>query len=64
MAEIRSVLYDGDGNEVEDEAVAVRGVVFEVGDDGGRREIDRWEVERKEFAGDEGGLATRPDDAE
>jgi hypothetical protein len=64
MGEIRSLLYDADGNAVDDEALAVRGVVVEVDDNGAVvREIDSWEVDRKELGGDEGGLATRPDDA-
>jgi hypothetical protein len=64
MGETRSLLYDADGNEVEDEALAVRGAVVEVGDDGEvLREIDSWQVDPRSLAGDEGELATRPDDA-
>jgi hypothetical protein len=64
MGETRSVLYDADGNEVEDEARAVRGAVVEVDDDGNVvREVDAWQVDPRSLAGDEGELATRPDDA-
>ena len=64
VAEVRSLLYDADGNQVDDEALAVRGVVVEVDDDGETvREIERWEVDPKSLQGDEGELATRPDDA-
>jgi hypothetical protein len=64
MGEIRSLLYDADGNEVDDEALAVRGVVVEVDGEGKVvREVESWEVDPKELGGDEGGLATRPDDA-
>lgn len=61
MAELRSLLYDADGNRVDDEAVAVRGVVVEV-DDAGEvvREVERWEVDPKSLEGDEGELPTRP----
>src|SRR6185437_1264730 len=64
VAEIRSVLYDADGNEVEDEARAVRGVVLEL-DDAGEvvREVERWEVDPKSLDGDEGELPTRPHEA-
>ena len=31
---VKSILYDADGNEVADEALAVRGVTVEVDDDG------------------------------
>jgi hypothetical protein len=47
MPETRSVLYDGDDNEVDDEAVAVRGVVYEVDENGERgRVLDEWHAER------------------
>jgi hypothetical protein len=62
VAEVRSVLYDADGNEVDDEALAVRGVVLELDDDGEVvREVERWEVDSKSLGGDEGELPTRPD---
>ena len=58
---VKSILYDADGNEVTDEALAVRGVTVEVGDDGEVvAELESWEVERKGLEGDEGSLATRP----
>lgn len=42
----RSVLYDADGNEVEAESAAVRGVVVEVDDDGNVvRELEAWTVD-------------------
>jgi hypothetical protein len=60
---VKSILYDDDGNEVADEALAVRGVTVEVDDDGEVvAELDSWVVDRKELEGDEGGLATRPRD--
>jgi hypothetical protein len=46
MTEIRELLYDGDGNEVDDEALAVRGVTVEVDDDGNVvREVESWHAE-------------------
>jgi hypothetical protein len=64
VTELRSVLYDADDNEVDDEALAVRGVVVEVDGDGEVvREVERWQVDPKSLGGDEGELATRPDDA-
>jgi hypothetical protein len=45
MPEIHSILYDADGNEVTDEAVAVRGVVIETHDDGTLHEIERWTID-------------------
>jgi hypothetical protein len=45
MPEVRSLLYDADGNEVTDEAVAVRGEVIEIHDDGTLHEIERWTVD-------------------
>jgi hypothetical protein len=61
VTEIRSVLYDAEGNQVDDEARAVRGVVLEL-DDAGEvvREVERWEVDPKSLDGDEGELPTRP----
>jgi hypothetical protein len=60
---VKSILYDADGNEVDDEALAVRGVTVEVGDDGEVvAELESWEVDPKELDGDVGGLATRPRD--
>jgi hypothetical protein len=59
---VKSILYDGDGNEVGDEALAVRGVTVEVDDDGNVvQELETWAIEPKSLAGDEGELATRPD---
>jgi hypothetical protein len=56
-----TILYDGDGNETADEALAVRGVTVETDDDGNIvRELDRWQVDPKSLTGDEGELATRP----
>jgi hypothetical protein len=60
MAEQREILYDVDGNETDDEALAVRGVL--VSEDG--VELDSWVVDPKSLAGDEGELATRPGDAD
>jgi hypothetical protein len=64
VAELRSLLYDADGNRVDDEALAVRGVVLEV-DDAGEvvREVESWQVDPKSLDGDEGELPTRPHDA-
>ncbi len=60
---VKSILYDADGNEVADEALAVRGVTVEVDDDGAVvAELESWEVSREELEGDEGSLATRPRD--
>jgi hypothetical protein len=58
---MRSVLYDAEGNEVEDEALAVRGVVLEL-DEAGEvvREVERWQIDPKSLDGDEGELPTRP----
>ena len=50
MPETRSLLYDADGNEVDD--------------DGTVREIEAWQVDPKSLAGDEGEIATRPDAAD
>jgi hypothetical protein len=64
VTELRSVLYDAEDNEVDDEALAVRGVVVEVGDDGEVvREVERWRVDPRSLGGDEGELPTRPGDA-
>ena len=58
---VKSILYDADGNEVADEALAVRGVTVEVDDDGEVvAELDSWAVDRKELEGNEGALPTRP----
>jgi hypothetical protein len=60
---VKSILYDADGNEVSDEAAAVRGVTVEVDDDGKVvQELESWEVDPKALEGDEGELATRPGD--
>jgi hypothetical protein len=61
VGETRTILYDADGNETSDEALAARGVTVEL-DDEGRvvRELDHWEVDPKSLTGDEGELATRP----
>jgi hypothetical protein len=62
---VKSILYDADGNEVSDEAAAVRGVTAEVDDDGNVvQELESWEVDPKALEGDEGELATRPADDE
>jgi hypothetical protein len=45
VTEPRSILYDADGNETDDEASAVRGVVVEVDDEGNEREVDSWTVD-------------------
>jgi hypothetical protein len=45
MARVVSVLYDAAGNRVTDEAVAVRGEVVEIEDDGTLHEIERWTVD-------------------
>ena len=59
---VKSILYDGDGNEVGDDAVAARGVVAEVDDDGNVvQELESWTVDPKALEGDEGNLSTRPD---
>jgi hypothetical protein len=42
---VRSILYDADGNQVTDEAAAVRGVVVEIHDDGTVHEIEHWTVD-------------------
>jgi hypothetical protein len=58
---VKSILYDADGNEVSDEAVAVRGATVEVDDDGNVvQELDSWTVDPKALTGDTGELATRP----
>jgi len=60
---VKSILYDADGNEVGDEALAVRGATVEVDDDGKvLSEFDSWDVDRKEFGDHRGGAATRPRD--
>lgn len=60
---VKTTLYDADGNEVADEAVAVRGVTVEVDDDGNVvAEIESWGIEAKSLEGDEGELPTRPSD--
>ena len=47
MAETRSYLYGPDGSIVADEALAVRGAVVEVDDEGNVvRELESWEIER------------------
>ena len=60
---VKSILYDADGNETADEALAVSGVTVEVDRDGKVvAELERWEVDPKSLEGDEGELATRPHD--
>jgi hypothetical protein len=60
---VKSILYDGDGNETSNEAVAVRGVTLEVDDDGNVvRELESWAIEPKSLEGDLGELPTRPSD--
>ena len=62
---VKSILYDADGNEVGDEALAVRGVTVEVDDDGQVvSELDSWDVDRGELGDHRGGAATRPRDAD
>jgi hypothetical protein len=58
---VKSILYDADGNQTTDEALAVRGVTVEVDDDGQVvAEIESWGIEKKSLEGDEGELPTRP----
>ena len=58
---VKSILFDADGNEVADEALAVRGVTVEVDEDGNVvQELESWTADPKAFEGDEGELATRP----
>jgi hypothetical protein len=65
VAEVRSLLYDAEGNVVDDEARAVRGVVVELDERGEVvREVERWDVDPKSLEGDIGQVATRPDEAE
>jgi len=60
---VKSILYDADGNEVGDEALAVRGTTVEVDNDGKVvSELDSWEVDRKELGDHPRGVATRPRD--
>ena len=60
---VKSILYDADGNEVGDEALAVRGTTVEVDNDGKVvSELDSWEVDRKQLGDHSGGVATRPRD--
>jgi len=64
---VKSILYDADGNEVADEALAVRGATVEVDEDGNVvQELESWGIEEKALLGDEGELATRAlaDDAD
>jgi hypothetical protein len=57
---VKSILYDADGKETADEALAVSGVTIEVDRDGNVvAELERWEVDPKSLEGDEGELATR-----
>jgi hypothetical protein len=59
---VKSILYDADGNQTTDEARAVRGLTVEVDDRGNVvAELESWVVDPKSLAGDEGELATRPD---
>ena len=62
---IKTILYNADGNETEDESLAVRGEVVELDESGrivSRRAHDGlgWEVDPISLEGDEGELATRP----
>ena len=60
---VKSILYDADGNEVGDEALAVRGTTVEVDNDGKVvSELDSWEVDRNELGDHPRGVATRPRD--
>jgi hypothetical protein len=45
MPRVVSILYDAKGNRVTDEAVAVRGEVVEIEDDGTVHEVERWKVD-------------------
>jgi hypothetical protein len=57
MSDTASVLYDADGNEIDDEARAVRGVVYELDDDGNRGAVlEEWHAEG---SGDIGAPASR-----
>ena len=61
----QSILYDKDGNPTEDESVAVRGEVVELDDKGNvvaRYPDLSWKVDPISLEGDEGELATRPDE--
>ena len=58
--ETQTVMYDGDGNETEDRAQAVRGEIV-VGDDDGNvvsRE-PAWQVDERAIHGDAGEVRTR-----
>ncbi len=64
MGDVRSTLYDADGNETADEALAVRGTTVEVGDDGEVvAELESWTVDERRLGTSEGSAATRPDAA-
>lgn len=59
---VKSILYGADGDEVDDEALAVRGVTVEVDEDGNvLSELESWAIEAKSLEGDQGELPTRPE---
>jgi hypothetical protein len=65
VGDVRSILYDADGNETADEALAVRGTTVEVDDDGEvLAELESWEADETQFGTREGSAATRPRDVE
>jgi hypothetical protein len=63
MTQTRSILYDEDGKQIEDESLAVRAEVVEL-DDAGNVVATHpglsWKVDPISLDGDEGELATRP----
>jgi len=66
MNRIETNLYDADGNQTEDESLAVRGEVVELDAEGrvvSRRPLESldWKVDPKSLEGDEGELPTRPE---
>ena len=63
MRQIRSILYDQNGNPTEDKSTAVRGEVVELDAEGNVVATHpdlAWEVDPISLDGDEGELATRP----
>jgi hypothetical protein len=63
MTRTRSILYDKDGKQTEDESAAVRGEVVELDTDGkiiATYPGLSWKVDPISLDGDEGELATRP----
>lgn len=57
-----TVMYDADGNETDDPALAVRGEVVEL-DDRGRivQRLSSWQADERALHGDAGEAATRPE---